>query len=678
MICKDNAIAVFKDNFGYYILYSHARSLQGIIDPNGTSVLLMFNTLRDLHKGILRLFNSIASVHCETPYSLSELEIYPSAEQCNVKNKSLVQKYFEKQAKMKDQKITRDKEGQKEKSEKYLTAAAMRKRKSQQNSNYKATEQAYNTARRKRKREDSAIRKAEQEYNTARRKEKRTDPAIREAEQEGDTARRKEKRTDPAIREVEQECDTATRKEKRTDPAIREAEQEYNTARRKEKRTDPAIREVEQECDTARRKEKRTDPAIREAEQEGDTARRKEKRTDPAIREAEQEYNTARKKNVCRMLRFSKSSTERLQDFRSSVENGCIFIYVCCNRRCFDTNVVEYNEQFTASIEEDHPDLLERCVQSISESDSVQGKQYICHTCKNYLKRGKMPPMSTRNGLDIVDLKDNNGNKLELSELEATLIAKNIIFMKIFHLPKSRWSAVKDKTVNVPIQDDAVLQTVSNFPRMPCEAGIIPVKLKRKTTYKQHHVQQYIRPNVLQEALNALKNTGNPHYQFVTTHENYEETCKTLDPEGYELMNDSSLCTFEKLQSPVAANQDDQLHAEEDEKDSDEDELEYIENDAVRKWQYTQDDNVLMDNMFPENEINVHADDSSEIASIENDGVSVAPGEGQMPTNILSEKDWDVKTFPHLFPNGRYGLHYKREQKLTNLQYFNQCSLIKI
>ena len=284
----------------------------------------------------------------------------------------------------------------------------------------------------------------------------------------------------------------------------------------------------------------------------------------------------------------------------------------------------------------------------------------------------EIPPMSTRNGLDFVDLKDSNGNKLELSQLEATLIAKNIIFMKFFHLPKSRWSAVKDKTVNVPIQDDAVLQTVSNFPRMPCEAGIIPVKLKRKTTYKQHHVQQYIRPNVLQEALTALKNTGNPHYQFVTTHENYEDTCKTLDPEGYELMSDSSLCTFEKLQSPVVANKDDQLHAEEDEKDNDEDELEYIENDAVRKWQYTQDDNVLMDNMFPENEINVHADDSSEIANIENDGVSVAPGEGQMPTNILSEKDWDVKTFPHLFPDGRYELHYKREQKLTNLQYFNQ------
>ena len=721
MVCKDNAIALFKDNFGYYILDSHARSLQGIIDPDGTSVLLMFNTLTNLHKGILRLFNSIASVHCGTPYSLTELEICPDAEKCNIRHTSLVQQYLEKQVKMKDQKIAKDKEGQKEKSGKYLTAAAMRKRKSRQNSTYKATEQKYNTARRKRKRKDPVIRGMEQESDTSRRKEKRKDEAFRTTEQESDTSRRKEKRKDEAFRSTEQESDTSRRKEKRKDEDLRTTEQESDTSRRKEKRKDEAFRSTEQESDTSRRKEKRKDEALRTAEQESDTSRRKEKRKDeafrtteqkyntakrkkkrelpvirgmeqesdtprrkekrkdPAIRAAEQECDTARKKKVCRMLRFSKSATERLQDFRSSIENGCIFICVCCNRRCFDSNIVEYNEQFIANIEEDYPDLLKRCVQSISESNSVQGKQYICHTCKNYLKRGKMPPMSTRNGLDIVDLKDSNGNKIELSELEATLIAKNILFMKIFHLPKSRWSAVKDKTVNVPIQDDAVLQTVSNFPRMPSEAGIIPVKLKRKITYKQHHVQQYIRPNVLQEALTALKATWNPHYQFVTTHENYEETCKTLDPEGYELMNDSSLCMFEMLESPVAANQDDQLHAKEEEKDNDadEDELDYIENDAVRKWQYTQDDNVLMDNMFPENQINVHADDSSEIANIENEGVSVAPGEGQMPTNILAEKDWDVKTFPHLFPNGKYGLHYSREQKPTNLQYFNQRLLNK-
>ena len=172
MVCKDNAIAVCKDNFGYYILDSHARSLQGIIDPDDTSVLLMFNTLTILHKGILRLFNSVASVHCGTSYSLTELEICPDAEKCNIRHTSLVQQYLEKQVKMKDQKFAKDREGQKEKSGRYLIAVAMRKRKSRQNSTYKATEQRDDTTRRKSKREDPVIREMEQESDTSRRRGK--------------------------------------------------------------------------------------------------------------------------------------------------------------------------------------------------------------------------------------------------------------------------------------------------------------------------------------------------------------------------------------------------------------------------------------------------------------------------------------------------------------------------
>ena len=100
--------------------------------------------------------------------------------------------------------------------------------------------------------------------------------------------------------------------------------------------------------------------------------------------------------------------------------------------------------------------------------------------------------MSVNNGLLIIDFIDSEGNKIDLSELEATLIAKNIVFMKIFQLPKSRWSAVKDKTVNVPIPETVVLETVKKFPRMPSQAGIIPIKLKRKKEYKNYVAQEYI------------------------------------------------------------------------------------------------------------------------------------------------------------------------------------------
>ena len=53
--------------------------------------------------------------------------------------------------------------------------------------------------------------------------------------------------------------------------------------------------------------------------------------------------------------------------------------------------------------------------------------------------------------------------------------------------------------------------------------------------------------------------------------------------------------------------------------------------------------------------------------------VSFAPGEGKIPTNILKEDDWDVKSFPNLHPSGRNGLHQKRNIKgLTDQQYIEQ------
>ena len=56
------------------------------------------------------------------------------------------------------------------------------------------------------------------------------------------------------------------------------------------------------------------------------------------------------------------------------------------------------------------------------------------------MKSGKIPPMSAMNGLRVHE----QDPELKLTELEGNLIAKNIVFMKIFQLPKSRWTALKD------------------------------------------------------------------------------------------------------------------------------------------------------------------------------------------------------------------------------------------
>ena len=94
-----------------------------------------------------------------------------------------------------------------------------------------------------------------------------------------------------------------------------------------------------------------------------------------------------------------------------------------------------------------------------------------------------MPPMSVRNNLELDQLSEN----LILTELEGVLIAKLIPFQKIYQLPKSRWTALKDRIINVPINDEDIVKTVNLLPRTPKEAELIGVSLKRKLEYKGKH-----------------------------------------------------------------------------------------------------------------------------------------------------------------------------------------------
>ena len=83
--------------------------------------------------------------------------------------------------------------------------------------------------------------------------------------------------------------------------------------------------------------------------------------------------------------------------------------------------------------------------------------------------------MARGNSLSLVDLP--NDPDLSLSEMENNLIAKRILFQKIFQLPRSRMAACKDKLVNVPIHDTDIINTFESLPRTPKEAGLFEIKL---------------------------------------------------------------------------------------------------------------------------------------------------------------------------------------------------------
>ena len=51
--------------------------------------------------------------------------------------------------------------------------------------------------------------------------------------------------------------------------------------------------------------------------------------------------------------------------------------------------------------------------------------------------------------------------------------------------------------------------------------------------------------------------------------------------------------------------------------------------------------------------------------AINNRPVVLAPGEGQMASNIMREENFDAKAFPLKHQSGRFGLHFKRQYRLS-------------
>ena len=141
--------------------------------------------------------------------------------------------------------------------------------------------------------------------------------------------------------------------------------------------------------------------------------------------------------------------------------------------------------------------------------------------------------MSVCNRLDIINSSD---PELKLSELENNLIALRIMFQKIYYLPKSRWTGLKDRVINIPVDKENVMNTIEQLPRLPAESGLVEVNLKRKIEYKNNHKQEFVDPNKIFKALKYLRSSGHPGYKDFDTREAYINRCREEDESGYQSM----------------------------------------------------------------------------------------------------------------------------------------------
>ena len=303
---------------------------------------------------------------------------------------------------------------------------------------------------------------------------------------------------------------------------------------------------------------------------------------------------------------------------------------------------------------------------------SVGDMTFLCSTCKSSLQKGNIPAMAVANGLQL-----RHPDRPVLTQLESSLISFNINFQKIVLLPKSRMAAGKGRMISVPIGPEDVMNTIKQMPRLPSEAGLVPIKLKRKKEYKSAEKHEKIRPEIIFRALKYLRNAGHPFYQFYDDEETYKARCRIMDQRGLQLLEDEDLDLDDALEEDLGKPNTPETMEVEDEavKDSDdegedaleiavEQEEEDIENDPVRRQHFNYSEYSALVNGYPE-------------IFLDNDGnqranLTFAPGEGKKPVDFLSMPKWEIKSFPTLLPDGKFGLDHKRKIKLTKQQYFAQ------
>ena len=183
-----------------------------------------------------------------------------------------------------------------------------------------------------------------------------------------------------------------------------------------------------------------------------------------------------------------------IEDFLAKVKVGPDFVCTSCHRMLYKHAVVGFKPSKYTNIS---PQLLE----SLSEHAYInsEGQQWVCKTCDGALSRGNLPVQAKANGMQL----DSEPAELScLNALEQRLISLRVPFMKMVALPSGKQRCIHGPAVNVPSKIDRVC---TMLPRLHSECELVPLKLKRKLSYKGHYLYDYVSPQKLINALKWLK-----------------------------------------------------------------------------------------------------------------------------------------------------------------------------
>uniref|UniRef100_A0A8P4FZU0 ubiquitinyl hydrolase 1 n=1 Tax=Dicentrarchus labrax TaxID=13489 RepID=A0A8P4FZU0_DICLA len=221
-----------------------------------------------------------------------------------------------------------------------------------------------------------------------------------------------------------------------------------------------------------------------------------------------------------------------MKQFLGKVNDGPEFVCCVCFRGLFCHQVLpcrrkDYSRRKEIGLIADRcisEEYLHKCnpdcVLPCQWLDTARGQLWICLSCHNKISRGIMPPESALNNLATCCIPPELAC---LNTLEQHLIALHIPFMKLLALPKGGQNGIHGPVTCVPAN---IVQTSNLLPRSDMDGSLLPVKLKRKLTYKGHYEYQFVDSMRIKQALQYLKRT-NVHYKDVDFNEAWlNEFCR--------------------------------------------------------------------------------------------------------------------------------------------------------
>ena len=313
--------------------------------------------------------------------------------------------------------------------------------------------------------------------------------------------------------------------------------------------------------------------------------------------------------------KYGKNLDDSIKIFNNLISEGPIYVCSVCQQTQFKDKVNDINRLKKNK----YTNLLNQCKTNYK---SVNNQEYICHTCKDYIYKGKIPKLSIKNGCGFPHKPD----ELNLFNLEERFISPVMAFMLIHQLLPGGQLSLSGSICHLPIEIGKIINTL---PRTFDQYETISVKLKRRLCYKNTVFNENVRPHKIIAALQYLLKTS----------QLYKENNININPEWLE--------HFTQQNKSTSLNTEQQYENKQSENNIDSSDEE-ITNEE-------QPNAPSVNTLLAENTI----DPNKNI-------LCIAPAEGQKP--IFTDADTEYLCFPTIFCGKRR--NNNKYHKLTKREIF--------